>query len=99
MSVSSSVTRPCSLMRPFLTRSRGRHLVRAGLEVDTCRLLVLAMTAALWRWEEFRLHLRAGLAAGLEWADVGEGLLQTGVYAGLPAANTAFAIASELRDA
>ncbi len=71
---------------------------RPGLEVDTRRLLVLAITAALGRWEEFRLHLRAGLAAGLEWADVEEVLLQTGVYAGLPAANTAFAIASELRD-
>jgi 3-oxoadipate enol-lactonase / 4-carboxymuconolactone decarboxylase len=72
---------------------------RPGLEVDTRRLLVLAMTAALGRWEEFRLHLRAGLAAGLEWADIEEVLLQTGVYAGLPAANTAFAIASELREA
>jgi len=72
---------------------------RPGLEVDTRRLLVLAITAALGRWEEFRLHLRAGLAAGLEWADVEEVLLQTGVYAGLPAANTAFAIASELRAA
>jgi 3-oxoadipate enol-lactonase/4-carboxymuconolactone decarboxylase len=72
---------------------------RPGLEVDTRRLLVLAITAALGRWEEFRLHLRAGLAAGLEWADVEEVLLQTGVYAGLPAANTAFAIASELREA
>ena len=72
---------------------------RPGLEVETRRLLVLATTAALGRWEEFRLHLRAGLAAGLEWADVEEVLLQTGVYAGLPAANTGFAIASELRDA
>jgi 3-oxoadipate enol-lactonase/4-carboxymuconolactone decarboxylase len=72
---------------------------RPGLEIDTRRLLVLAIAAALGRWEEFRLHLRAGLAAGLEWADVEEVLLQTGVYAGLPAANTAFAIASELRDA
>jgi 3-oxoadipate enol-lactonase/4-carboxymuconolactone decarboxylase len=71
---------------------------RPGLDVDTRRLLVLAIAAALGRWEEFRLHLRAGLDAGLEWADVEEVLLQTGVYAGLPAANTAFAIASELRD-
>jgi 3-oxoadipate enol-lactonase/4-carboxymuconolactone decarboxylase len=70
---------------------------RPGLDVHTRRLLVLAITAALGRWEEFRLHLEAGLAADLEWADVEEVLLQTAVYAGLPAANTAFSIASELR--
>ena len=72
---------------------------RPGLDVETRRLLVLAISAALARWEEFRLHLRAGLAAGLEWADVEEVLLQTAVYAGVPAANTAFTIASELRGA
>jgi 3-oxoadipate enol-lactonase/4-carboxymuconolactone decarboxylase len=72
---------------------------RPGLDVETRRLLVLAIAAALGRWEEFRLHLRAGLEGGLEWADVEEVLLQTGVYAGVPAANHAFAIASEIRDA
>jgi 3-oxoadipate enol-lactonase / 4-carboxymuconolactone decarboxylase len=70
---------------------------RPGLDLHTRRLLVLAITAALGRWDEFRLHLEAGLAADLEWADVEEVLLQTGVYAGLPAANTGFSIASELR--
>jgi alkylhydroperoxidase/carboxymuconolactone decarboxylase family protein YurZ len=39
----------------------------------------------------------AGLASDLEWADVEEVLLQTAVYAGVPAANHAFSIASELR--
>jgi 3-oxoadipate enol-lactonase/4-carboxymuconolactone decarboxylase len=72
---------------------------RPGLDVRTRRLLALAIAAALGRWEEFRLHLRAGIDGGLEWADVEEVLLQTGVYAGLPAANTAFAIASEMKEA
>jgi 3-oxoadipate enol-lactonase/4-carboxymuconolactone decarboxylase len=71
---------------------------RPGLETHTRRLLVLAITAALGRWEEFRLHLKAGLDADLEWADVEEVLLQTAVYAGVPAANTAFTIAAELRE-
>jgi 3-oxoadipate enol-lactonase / 4-carboxymuconolactone decarboxylase len=76
----------------------GSIWTRPGLETHTRRLLVLAITAALGRWEEFRLHLKAGLDADLEWADVEEVLLQTAVYAGVPAANTAFTIAAELRE-
>jgi 3-oxoadipate enol-lactonase/4-carboxymuconolactone decarboxylase len=68
---------------------------RPGLDDRTRRLLVLATAAALSRWEEFRLHVRTGLAAGLEPCDIEETLLQTAVYAGVPAANTAFQIASE----
>jgi 3-oxoadipate enol-lactonase/4-carboxymuconolactone decarboxylase len=68
---------------------------RPGLDDRTRRLLVLAATAALGRWEEFRLHLRAGFASGLEPCDVEEALLQTAIYAGVPAANTGFHIASE----
>jgi 3-oxoadipate enol-lactonase/4-carboxymuconolactone decarboxylase len=47
------------------------------------------------RWEEFRLHLQRGLDHELEWPDVEEVLMQTAVYAGVPAANTGFHIASE----
>jgi 3-oxoadipate enol-lactonase / 4-carboxymuconolactone decarboxylase len=68
---------------------------RPGLDHRTRRLLVLAITAALGRWEEFRLHLRAALAHDLEVCDVKETLLQVAVYAGVPAANTAFQIAQE----
>ncbi len=68
---------------------------RPQLDQRTRRLLVLAITASLGRWEEFSLHLRAGLAADLERCDLKEVLLQTAVYAGAPAANTAFQIAAE----
>jgi 3-oxoadipate enol-lactonase/4-carboxymuconolactone decarboxylase len=68
---------------------------RPGLDYRTRRLLVLAMMAALGRWEEFRLHVKAGLLHGLEICDIKEVLLQTGVYAGVPAANTGFHIAQE----
>ncbi len=68
---------------------------RAGLDVRTRRLLVLAVTAALGRQEEFRLHLRAGLANELDTAELKEALLQLALYAGVPAANTAFRIAAE----
>jgi len=73
----------------------GTIWTRPGLDVRTRRLLVLAITAALGRVEEFRMHLKAGLKGGLELSDVKEVLLQTAIYAGLPAANTAFQIARE----
>ncbi|MPY90307.1 MAG: 3-oxoadipate enol-lactonase [Luteitalea sp.] len=75
----------------------GSIWTRPGLDVRTRRLLVLAMTAAMGRWEEFRLHLRTGLSRELEWCDVEEVLLQTAIYAGLPAANTGFHLAAEER--
>ncbi len=68
---------------------------RPGLDHRTRRLLVLVMMAALGRWEEFRLHVSAGLRHGLEMSDIQESLLQTAVYAGVPAANTAFHISQE----
>jgi 3-oxoadipate enol-lactonase/4-carboxymuconolactone decarboxylase len=73
----------------------GTIWARPGLDHRSRRLLVLAITAALSRWEEFRLHVRAGLAHELEPCDVKEALLQVAVYAGVPAANTGFQIAEE----
>ncbi len=73
----------------------GTVWARPGMAPRTRRLLVLAMTASLGRWEEFRLHVRTGLAHELELADLEEVLLQVAVYAGVPAANTAFHIAGE----
>jgi 3-oxoadipate enol-lactonase / 4-carboxymuconolactone decarboxylase len=68
---------------------------RPGLDDRTRRLLVLTATAALGRWEEFRLHVRTGLERELEPCDLQEALLQIAVYAGVPAANTGFQIAAE----
>lgn len=64
---------------------------RPGLDPRTRRLLVLAITAALGRWEEFDLHVGAGLDAELQLTELKELLMQTAVYAGVPAANTGFA--------
>lgn len=69
---------------------------RPLLDDRTRRLLVLALMAALGRWEEFRMHLAAGLQYEVELCDVKEILLLVAVYAGLPAANTAFHIAQEV---
>ena len=70
---------------------------RPGLDHRTRRLLVLAITAALGRWEEFRLHVKAGLEQdGFTVDELKETLMQTAIYAGVPAANTAFAEAGEI---
>jgi 3-oxoadipate enol-lactonase / 4-carboxymuconolactone decarboxylase len=73
----------------------GTVWTRPGLDHRTRRLLVLAMTAALGRWEEFTLHLRSSLTHALEPCDLKEVLLQVAIYAGVPAANTGFHIAQE----
>ncbi len=73
----------------------GTIWTRPGLDRRTRRLLVLTTTAALGRWEEFRLHIKTGLAHELEPCDIEEVLLQVAIYAGVPAANTAFHIAGE----
>jgi 3-oxoadipate enol-lactonase/4-carboxymuconolactone decarboxylase len=62
----------------------------------TRRLVVLAITCALGRWEEFRLHARAGLDRELSPTEMKELLQQAAIYAGVPAANTGFHIGGEL---
>ena len=65
---------------------------RPGLDHRTRRLIVIAITTALGRWEEFRLHVRAGLEqGGFTQDELKEVLMQSAIYAGVPAANTAFA--------
>jgi 3-oxoadipate enol-lactonase/4-carboxymuconolactone decarboxylase len=70
---------------------------RPGLDDRTRRLLVIATTCALGRWEEFALHVRAGLTQdGFTADDLKEVLMQTAIYAGVPAANTGFAEAQKI---
>src|SRR6266478_1344128 len=73
----------------------GTIWTRPGLSRRTRRLLALAIAASLGRWEEFGLHVRTGLMRELELCDLKETLLQTAIYAGVPAANTGFHIAGE----
>ena len=70
---------------------------RPGLDLRSRRLLVVAMTAALGRWEEFCMHVRVGLEqGGFTESELKEALMQVALYAGLPAANTAFSEAGEI---
>ncbi len=70
-------------------RKRLPHSVR--------RMLVIATTLALGRWEEYALHVRAALRSGeLDAEDLKEVLLQSAIYCGVPAGNTAFREAREV---
>ncbi len=69
----------------------GEIWTRERFDHKTRRLLVLAMMVALGRWEEFVMHVRAALFEGeLEPDDIKEVLMQSAIYCGVPAANTAF---------
>ena len=72
---------------------------RPGLDATTRRLLVLGMTMGQARWEEFELHCRAAVRGGVPLAQIRETLMQGAIYCGVPAANTAFKLATAiLRD-
>ena len=80
----------------FITRyAWGELWNRPGLSRPARSMITIAMLAALGRDEELALHLRAGRRNGLTAADISEVLLQVAVYAGVPAANRAFAIAAK----
>jgi len=68
----------------------GEIWTRPGLSRHARSLIVIATTVALNRTEEFRLHVRAALNNGVTREEIKEVLLQTAVYCGVPAANTAF---------
>ena len=81
----------------FITRNAwGEIWTRPGLPRHTRSLLTLAMMVALNREEEFRLHLRAAFNNGVTRHQIKEVLLQSAVYCGVPAANSAFRRAAEV---
>ncbi|HEX2443431.1 MAG TPA: carboxymuconolactone decarboxylase family protein [Vicinamibacterales bacterium] len=78
-------------LQSLITRFAWNEIwTRPGLPDETRRLLVLAFTIALGRWEEFDLHFRAALDHGVPADTLKEVLLQSLVYCGVPAAHTAF---------
>lgn len=81
----------------FITRCAwGGVWSRDGLDRRTRSVITLAVLTALGREHELAMHVRAALRNGLTPAEIGEVLLHTSVYAGVPAANRAFAIADEV---
>ena len=75
----------------FLTRyAWGEIWTRPGLDRRTRSLLCLGMMVALNRPDEFRLHVRSALNNGVTRDEIKEVLLQSAIYCGVPAANSAF---------
>ncbi len=74
----------------------GAIWTRPGLEKKTRSMLTIAMLSALGRHEELGAHIRATRNTGVTREEVKEVLLQVAVYAGAPAANSAFAIAKRV---
>jgi len=71
----------------------GEIWTRDGLDRRTRSCITLAMLATLGHHEELAMHVRAALRNGLSADEIKEVLLQVAIYAGVPAANAAFAIA------
>ena len=67
-----------------------------GIDRRTRSLITIAILAALGRQEELALHLRATHNTGASADEVREALLHVAVYAGVPAANAAFALAKSI---
>jgi len=74
----------------------GEVWTRPGLPRHTRSLLTLAMMVALNRSDELRMHLRAAFNNGVNRDEIKEVLLQTAIYCGVPAANSAFHVAEEV---
>jgi len=69
---------------------------RPAIDHPTRRLLTMAMLIALNRGDEFKMHVRAALRDGMDIGLIKEVILQSSVYCGVPAANTAFHQASQV---
>ncbi len=86
-----------SEFQDFITRyAWGEIWSRPGLDRKSRSCIVLAITISLGRWEEFRLHIKGAIHNGLSVDEIKEVIMQTAIYAGVPAANTAMHQAEEL---
>ena len=74
----------------------GSVWARPGLNRKTRHLLTIAMLATLGNHEELAMHIRATRNTGITREEIKEVLLQVAVYAGMPAANAAIAVAKRV---
>ena len=98
--VDRAVAATTELTAPFqdlITRyAWGDVWSRDGLDRRTRSLVTLALLTALGHEKELAMHVRAALTNGVTEQEISEVLLHTAVYAGVPAANAAFAVAQSV---
>ncbi len=83
----------------FITRAAwGEAWTRPGLDRRTRSVITLSVLTALRAENEIPMHVRAALRNGLTPEEIREVLIHTAVYAGVPAANSAFALAQKVLD-
>ena len=83
----------------FITETAwGGVWARPDLDRRTRSLITIAILATLGRHEELALHLRASANTGATPEEIREALLHVAVYAGVPAANSAIALAKDILD-
>jgi 4-carboxymuconolactone decarboxylase len=94
VATTTSFTEP---FQDFITRyAWGDVWSRPGLSRAERSMITLAMLAALQHENELAMHVRGALRNGLSPEQIQEVLLQVAVYAGVPAANRAFAVAQRV---
>jgi 4-carboxymuconolactone decarboxylase len=100
--VDRAIAKTTDFTAPFqdfiTTYAWGEIWTRPGLTRPERSMITLAMLATLRQDEELAMHTRAALRNGLTPEQIREVLLQVAVYAGVPAANRAFAVASQVLD-
>jgi 4-carboxymuconolactone decarboxylase len=83
----------------FITRyAWGEVWDRPGLDRRTRSAITLTALIAVGRFDELEMHVRAALRNGLSEDEIKEVLLQSAIYCGVPAANSAFAVAQKVLD-
>ena len=81
----------------FITRyAWGEIWTRPGLDRKTRSCITLTALVALNRLDELEMHVRAAIRNGLTEDEIKEVLLQSAIYCGVPAANSAFAVAQRV---
>jgi 4-carboxymuconolactone decarboxylase len=81
----------------FITRyAWGEIWDRPGLDRRTRSAITLTALIAVGRFDELEMHVRAALRNGLSEDEIKEVLLQSAIYCGVPAANSAFAVAQKV---
>ncbi|MDJ0350992.1 carboxymuconolactone decarboxylase family protein [Cryobacterium sp. PH29-G1] len=90
----AAITPETAVFQDFITRyAWGEIWTRPGLDRRTRSFLTIAALVTGGHEGELAMHVRAALTNGLTRAEISEAILHTAIYAGVPAANTAFAVA------